>query len=112
MAKEFSKYVYAIDLDTARVVSTTGGLSDMKRKIVAKTKFGKPFPESVVFYQASIKSPLLQLDTDELIGYHMIQNALVAGVACGVDAKTVIGRLAEAGFVKAVEMEKVKMFGS
>lgn len=107
----YTKYVYVVDTETKQVIDTADDAVYMKRRIAKKAKANNPYPDSCVFVQANIASPLIQLTTDELIGYHMITNALRAGIVNGVDAKTVMQRLEEANLVRTVNFENTKAIG-
>ena len=107
----FTKYVYVVDTETKQVIDTADDPVYMKKRIATKTKKNNPYSESCVFVQANIACPLVQVTTDELLGYRLITNALVAGIVNGVDAKTVMQRLEEANLVRTVDFEKAKAIG-
>lgn len=111
MRDMYTKYVYAVDLDTHQIIDTADDGVYMKRRIAKKAKAGNPYPDSVVFVKVNITSCLIQLTTDELTGYHIVQNALRAGIVTGVDSKTVMERLEAANIVKTVDFDKEKVVG-
>ena len=108
MRDMYTKYVYAVDTAQWMVIDTADDASHMKKKINVKAKKGNPYPDTVHFVVANIKSPLLQLTTDELTGYHLITNALRSGLVNGTPAETVMQRLEEAGLIKTVDCQKAK----
>ena len=99
----YTNYVYAVDTESKQILETANDVKDMKKKLSKKEKAGYAFPETVVYVQANIASCLIQLTTDELTGYHIIMNALRAGIVTGVDAKVVLQRLEEANLIRLVD---------
>lgn len=108
MRDMWTDYVYAVDTASCQILETANDTKDMKKKLSKKTKAGYSFPDTVIYVNANIASCLIQLTTDELSGYHIIMNALRAGIVTGVDAKTVLQRLEAANIIRGVDALNVE----
>lgn len=104
----YTKYVYVVDIEQKRIINTTDNVDDMKKRLKKNPNYYGEDTSNFIYVQANITSPLLQLNTNELIGYHMIQNAIVAGIVSGVSVADVIKKLEESNFVKQVSFENEK----
>lgn len=101
----YTKYVYVVDIEQKRVINTTDNADDMKKRLKKNPKYYGENVENFIYVQANITSPLVQLSTNELLGYHLIQNAIVAGVVAGVSVVEVINKLEESNFVRKVTFD-------
>lgn len=101
----YAKYVYVVDIEQKKVINTADSVGAMKKRLAKKPNYYGENAENFLYVQANIASPLLQLNTDELIGYYLIQNAIVAGIVAGVSVADVIKRLEESNLVRAVSFD-------
>lgn len=103
MAKNVFKYVYVVDKDENRIIDTASGVTGLKKRIASKKV---PYPANVEYLQVNseIGSALTQLDTDELIGFKLITNAIVAGIVADKSIDDVIKVLVEKNIVNVVEV--------
>lgn len=101
----YTKYVYVVDIEQKRVINTTDNADDMKKRLKKNPKYYGEDTSNFIYVQANVTSPLVQLSTNELLGYHMIQNAIVAGIVSGVSVEDVITKLEESNFIRRVSFE-------
>ena len=101
----YTKYVYVIDLKTSQVINTTNTLAEMQKRLKKKPTYYGEDVSNFLYVQANITSPLLQLNTNELSGYYLIQNALISGVVSGVSAKAVMDALEAHNFVRQIQFD-------
>ena len=101
----YTKYVYVVEKKKKRVINTTDNVDDMKKRLKKNPKYYGENVENFIYVQANITSPLLQLNTNELSGYHLIQNAIVSGIVAGVSVEDIIKRLEESNFVRQVNFD-------
>lgn len=101
----YTKYVYVVDIEQKRIINTTDTADDMKKRLKKNPNYYGENAENYIYVQANITSPLIQLNTNELSGYHLIQNAIVAGIVAGVSVVEVIDKLEESNFVRKVTFD-------
>jgi hypothetical protein len=109
MRDRYVKYVYVVDFNQCRVINTVEDPAYLKKRLTKKPDYyGEDHAENIMYVQANVTSPLIQLKTEELFGYDLIQNALWAGLVSGVTPQEVMKKLIDANLVREVDWQNAK----
>ena len=99
------KNVYVVDPDTGEIIDIANDEKTIKKRISLKKE---PYPEGSLFLRVIKKSPLASLETDEQIGYDILEKAIIAAIASGVPVASAIGNLQKSCFIVQADIAPVK----
>lgn len=102
-AKVFFKNVFVVDTDSKRIIDFADSEDKLRKRISLKKK---PYPEDAVYISVAKRSPLVSFETDEQIGYNLIDTAIMTAVINGVDLNTAFKRLEDSGFLRVIDIMK------
>ena len=102
----YTPYVYVVDLEAKRVINTIDTVTATKKRLIKNPDYYGTNHDQFVYVQVNVTSPLIQLKTNELSGYDIIQNAMLAGIVSDVEPRDVLQKLYDNNLAKEVVIDE------